>query len=427
MTATVDARNGSAVSGAPAVRSFGSFAAWRSAQTTAGIPPIVAVAGSRGKTTVVRLLDAVFRDAGLRTAIWTDQGVEVDGRRQRGELVPWSKALQRFGSGTLDVAIQELDWSTVHAVGLPTAVYPIVVVTNLCLNNDDCLLRAHGRRAAGALTRIRDAVRPGGIVVLNGEDFAVGSLHAAKAATVMAALSRDGPLVREHLRAGGVAAWADRAELRFGQADDWHGVGRLRDVPLSLGGALRFQISNALLATATAGACGIATDAIAHSLRAFAPLGSQAPGSFNVLAISGATVIVDRPAPWWFLRSSLRAIGHLRAERVLTVIGRAEAIDDADLVETGRLLGRAGGALIHHSEGASSPRGMLLRQGIASNGVPPVVMRDASERRAVRRTLDMLRPGDLAFVLADHPAAVLRLVERARGDADGTEGRPPTA
>lgn len=425
MTAGVGAVDGPAVRGPTAVRSFKSFAAWRTAQAAAGIPPIVAVAGSRGKTTVVRLLDAVFRDAGLRTAIWTDQGVEIDGRRQRGELVPWSKALQRFGSGKLDVAIQELDWSTVHAVGLPTAVYPIVVVTNLCLNNDDCLLRANSRRAAGALARIRNAVRPGGIAVLNGEDFAVGSTPASKAETFLAALSRDSPLVREHLQAGGVAAWADREELRFGQADDWRGVGRLRDVPLSLGGALGFQVSNALLAAAAAGACGIAADAIAHSLHAFPPLGSRAPGSFNVLPVLGATVIVDRPAPWWFLRSSLRAIGHLRAERLLTVIGRAEGIDDADLVETGRLLGRAGGALIHHSEGSASPRGMLLRQGIASNGVPPVVMHDTSERRAVRRTLDMLRAGDLAFILADHPAAVLRLVERARGDADGTAGEPP--
>jgi cyanophycin synthetase len=416
-----------APSEAAPVRVFGSFAAWRRAQAEAGVPPIVAVAGSRGKTTVVRLLDAVFREAGLRTAIWTDHGVEIDGRRQRGELVPWSKALQRFHPGRLDVAIQELDWSTVHAVGLPTGVYPIVVVTNLCLNNDDCLLRTDGRRAAAALDRIRDAVRPDGIAVLNGEDFAVGSDRASGGATILVSVSRDSPLVRAHLHAGGVAAWADDGELRVGRGGAWRRLGRLDHLPLALGGALGFQVSNALLAAAAAAACGIGPDLIAGSLRAFAPLGSRAPGSFNVVTVAGATVIVDRPAPWWFLRTSLRAIGHLRASRLLTVVGRAEAVADADLVETGRLLGRSGGALIHHSEAASSPRGTLLRQGIASNDVPPVVIRVGSERQAVGRALGMLRPGDLAFILADQPAAVLRLVERASERTDrakGTADRP---
>lgn len=399
---------------APApVRVFGSFAAWREAQAEAGVPPIVAVAGSRGKTTVVRLLDAVFRAAGLRTALWTNHGVEIEGRRQRGELVPWSKALRRFDAGTLDVAIQELDWSTVNAVGLPTAVYPIVVIANLCLNNDECLVRADGHRAAAALDRIRDAVRSEGTTVVNGEDFAVGSDRAARGATIVVSVNRDSPLIRAHLEAGGVAAWADGDELRFGRDEGWHRVGRLHELPLAMGGALGFQVSNALLTAAAAAACGIGPEPIATSLRAFAPLGSRAPGSFNVVTRSGATVIVDRPAPWWFLRSSLRAIGHLRATRLLTVIGRAEAVADADLVETGRLLGRAGGALIHHSEPASSPRGLLLRQGIASNDVPPVVIHVGSERQAVGRALGMLRPGDLAFILADQPAAVLRLVERA--------------
>ncbi len=74
-----------------------SFAEWTERLAAHGVPPVVAIAGSRGKTTVARLLDAIFAVAGMRTALWTDAGVEVAGRRQRGELAPWSRALARLG------------------------------------------------------------------------------------------------------------------------------------------------------------------------------------------------------------------------------------------------------------------------------------------------------------------------------------------
>lgn len=390
-----------------------SFRTWRHSQAAFGVPPIVAVAGSRGKTTVVRLLDAIFREAGLRTALWTDQGVEVEGRRQRGELVPWSRALERFGTDSLDVAIQELDWAMVHAVGLPAAVYPLVAITNLCANSEPCLDGIEGRRALGALARVRDAVRPGGTLILTGEDVVVGALPSSAAETILVAVNRDTPSVRAHLGAGGVAAWTSANEMRVGTSDASRPLARLDRLPLALDGAIGFQVSNALLAAAAATACGIGFEEVARALRSFPPLDARAPGSFNVVPIGGATVIVDRPSPSWFLRSALRAIGHLRPTRFVSVLGRAEGIADDDLAETGRLLGRTGGALVLHSVATSSPRAAQLRQGVAANDVPPVVFHVASERQAVRRALDMLRPGDVVFVLADHPTATLRAVERA--------------
>ena len=390
-----------------------SFQEWRERHAAAGTAPIVAIAGSRGKTTVVRLLDAVFREAGLRTAIWTDQGVEIGGRRQRGELVPWSRALERFRDGSLDVAVQELDWDTVHAVGLPPAVYPAVAVTNLCVNSTHCLVGEEGARALSSLTRVRDAVRPGGTLILGAEDGAVGALSHPGADMVLVAVNRETPIVRAHLEAGAVAAWAQATDLCVGASDDQRRVGSIDSLPLSLAGALGFQVSNALLAAAVAATCGVGAPQIARALGAFLPLDGRAPGSFNVVPIREARVIVDRPSPSWFLRPVLRAIAHLRPSRMVTIVGDAVAIPDDDLAEVGRLLGRSGGAVLLHSVLRSSPRAELLRRGIAANDVPPVVLHVRSERQAVQRGLDMLRPGDIVFAIADRPAAVLRAVERA--------------
>ena len=392
------------------------FAEWRSRLSGQGVPAVIGVAGSRGKTTIVRLLDAIFQQAGLRTALWTDQGIEVNGRRQRGELVPWSRAIGRLAGNDLDVAVQELDWSLVHAVGLPPQSYPIIAITNLCVNNDSCLIQSDSLMAGRALPKLRAAARHDGVLVLNGEDFSVGDHPEPIPGTrVLVGLSRDTPLVRNHLRAGGTAVWTDERRIVAGTMAIPSEVGLTSELSFALNGAIGFQVHNALMATAVARACGISEQTIAAGLSNFAASASAMPGSFNVLDLDEAVVVVDRPAPSWFLRTALRGIVHLRSgHRLITVAGQMDSVPDADLVETGRLLGRAAGVLILHGATDQPERLALLRQGVAANKVPPLVVRVATERQAIARVIRMLRPDDLAFVLADRPASVLRAFQRAR-------------
>jgi UDP-N-acetylmuramyl tripeptide synthase len=266
------------------------------------------------------------------------------------------------------------------------------------------------------LPKLRAAARHDGVLVLNGEDFSVGDHPEPVAGTrVLVGLSRDTPLVRNHLRAGGTAVWTEERRILAGTVATPGVVGSTSDLAFALDGAIGFQVHNALMATAVARACGIPEQTIAAALSNFAASASAMPGSFNVLAIDEAVVVVDRPAPSWFLRSALRGIVHLRSgHRLITVAGQMESVPDADLVETGRLLGRAAGVLILHGAAEQPERLALLRQGVAANKVPPLVVRVATERQAIARVIRMLRPDDLAFVLADRPESVLRAFQRAR-------------
>lgn len=391
-----------------------SFQEWRAHLTAEGVAPVIAVAGSRGKTTVARLLDAMYQATGLRTAIWTDRGVEINGRLQRGELVPWSRVFERLREGSLDVAIQELDWDTVHAVGLPTAGYPIVAVTNLCVNSDSCLIQEEAMRARRALGRIRGAVRSDGSLIINGEDFAVAAGHdESTIATLLVGVTRDTPLVRAHLRAGHSAAWTEQSKLLLGSSTHPVMIGAVNPLPLALDGRIGFQTHNALMAGSIAQASGIEAATISGVLRAFRPPVRLMPGSFNVVSVNGATAIVDRPAPPWFLRPCLRAISHLPARRLLTVVGQLASVPDDELAETGRLIGRGGGALMLHGAEVDQHRAESFLRGVSSNDVPPLVIHVGTERQAITRALGMLRQDDLMVVFADQPASVLRALGRA--------------
>ncbi len=396
----------------------GSIQEWQAGVMRRELLPVIAIAGSRGKSTVVRLLDTIFDRAGLRSATWTSSGVEIRGRRQSGELGPWSRALSRLAEGTLDVAIQELDWSTVHAVGLPARVYPVVGVTNICVNNDVCLLQDETRRAIRAYGSVIDAVDADGILVLNGEDYAVsGSEVSSRAPSALVAQSKETPLLRAHLAAGGFGAWCEEDELRAGPHSDPVSLCSVTDLRFALGGRATFEVQNALIAAAIALQCGVPTSTVSAALTEFSVPPTLLPGSFNVVEAQGFTAIVDRAAPSWFLRSVLRALGHHRQGRTITVVGQLDQMPEPDLVEVGRLIGRSSNVLVLHSHDPNGMRGSLLRQGAALNDVPPVVIHVPTERRAVGRAIKLLRPGDTGLFLADDPASVIRALQRAGGSA----------
>jgi cyanophycin synthetase len=393
-----------------------SFEEWRSHVSRIGAIPVIAIAGSRGKSTVVRALDAIFRASGLRTATWTNAGVEILGRRQRGELSPWSRALGRLGDGSLDVAIQELDWATVNAVKLPKRVYPVIAITNVCVNNDACLIQDEARRALSALPTLLTAVHDRGALILNGEDYAVsGEEIYFKAPAILAGHSKDTPLLRSHLRAGGRAIWANGGGITIGTTEATETVCSPTSLPYTLHGEAAFQTLNMMVAAAVAQACGLSSASIGGALLGYEPDPMLTPGSFNVVDLGGATAVVERPDPSWFLRPALRAIRDLPRNRLITVSGRMDEIGESDLVEVGRLLGRTSSVLILHSERDQPERAALIRQGIALNDFPPIILHTTTERRAVNRAIESIQPGDAVLIVADNPTSVLRSLNKATG------------
>lgn len=392
-----------------------SFRRWQNELLRHGTLPIIGVAGSRGKTTVIRILDAVLRGAGLRSAIWTNTGVEILGRRQRGELAAWSEALERLATGSIDVAIQELDWATVNAVGLPPASYATVAVTNLCGNSEACLLDDHTRSAFKAMPKLLDAVAEKGALVLNLDDYQLASGHPREAAlSFVTAVSKDSPILRERLSQGQYGVWLEQQTLVFGDSRIAlpTPVIDLDRLPLTLNGDAMFQASNAMTAIAICLAIGLDVPSIQDGLQGFQTDVRTMPGAFNTFDYNRARLVVDRIDPSWFLRPVLRAVNPGANARQLTVVGPLSEFPLDDIREVGRLLGRYAGAIMVHSCDEDDWL-REFRKGVSTNRVPPVIAHLATERRAINRLLKSAREGDALLVLTGTPATALRAIQRA--------------
>jgi cyanophycin synthetase len=390
------------------------FAEWRARVDRQRVAPVVAVAGSKGKTSLLRAVESIFRAGGYRFATWTDRGVEIEGERQRGELAPWSRALTRLAAGGLDIAFQELDWATVPTLSAPGGRYPIVAVANLCANSEACFFTAETMQARRSLRLIRSSIASPGRLVLNADDFALsddGEFAGDTQSRYLVGISADTPVLRRHILQGGDACWVESGSITIREALRTQAIAEVRGLPSTREGTIPFAVQNALIATAIARCCGISEDVVAAGLANHQARPESMPGSFNVFDFGSATIVVDCPMPSWFLRTSLRASANLGSGRQIRVVGPMHDVFNEDLAEVGRLLGRNGGVLIAHGVWPAE-RFEHLRQGVAGNPVPPIFLQAPDERTAVQQAMNMLRVDDVLLVLAEDPEATVNLIQR---------------
>lgn len=387
-----------------------SFVDWRARLDREQTAPVIAIAGSRGKTSVLRIVESVFKVAGARSASWSNRGVEITGEGQRGELGPWARALTRLNAGGLDVAVREVDWATLQVVDSTERTYPIVAVTNLCGNSEACLATPETLLARKALTRLKSSISSTGRLILNANDFEVSEVMAqASDQRFLVGVSPDAPALRRHLMRGGDACWIEKSDLVSCEAGQLVPIVNMADLPWAREGGIPFAVLNALFAIAIARSCGLPSEIVASGLMEHVARPESMPGSFNVFDTGNATIVVDRPMPSWFLRSCLRATANLGDGRQVRIVGPMLGVSDDDLTEVGRLLGRHSGVIVVHGAWETE-RSSLFRHGAAANEVPPIFLQALDERVAIQQGLEMLRSDDVMLVLAENAPAAVRLV-----------------
>jgi cyanophycin synthetase len=389
-----------------------SFRAWQKHALGLGLLPVISIAGDRGKSTVVRLLDAIFQRAGLRTATWTDLGVEIRSRKQRGEISGWSLALNRLSESSVDVAIQELHWELVNTVGLPPSSYPLVGITNLFGSHDGPMLASHEMAMRGTM-RTLAAVHPQGLVSVCGDEFPlIDAVSDASCDVVVTSLAPDSPGLKRHLNEEGMGLWVENDSIVVGTKERRSTLLSLSDLPFALFGASPFLTSTAMTAISLAMAVGINRETITETLRSFRISDQLLPGSFNTYEFDGYRIVIDRVSNASHVRQLLRTVNPGHQRRQITVIGNLDEFRPGSVGEVGRMLGRHPGAVLLHS--TTSPQLLeAFRRGIAANNYPPLFAYLPTERRALNRALKSARSDDVVLILTDDdPGPAIRAINR---------------
>ncbi|HJU91102.1 MAG TPA: cyanophycin synthetase [Gemmatimonadaceae bacterium] len=386
--------------------------------------PIIAVTGTNGKTTTVRLIAHLFRHTDRAVGFTTTDGVYLGNRLvMEGDMTGPFSANIILSNPAVDVAVLETARGGILRAGLGFDECDVGIILNVASDH-------LGMRGIHTLEQLADVksviasvVKRDGHAVLNADDRLVLAMRERTPGDLVlfsTAPEGENEEFEEHLSRNGIAARIEngtfvlrRGRLRIPIADE-------REVPLMLGGAAKFQRGNILAAIVAAYVQGVRYDDIRAGLLSFFPSPSMTPGRLNVIRIDGARVLIDyahnlaavtglvelaMALPATRRIAVITAPGDRRDEDIQAVASSFGSFDRIILKEDTDLRGRQPGDVI------ALQRDALNEMGVSDDRID--VVRD--ELEAVRHALDRLEPGDLALILVDDVPAVLAAVRPYTG------------
>ncbi|HXP21525.1 MAG TPA: Mur ligase family protein [Streptosporangiaceae bacterium] len=253
--------------------------------------PVIAVTGTNGKTTTVRMIAHILRHAGLCTGMSSTDGVYIGGRcADQSDASGPRSAEMVLDDGSVEAAVLETARGGIIRAGLGYDQADVAVVTNISADH----LGADGIDDTDELTEVKalvaEEVRDGGSVVLNAADPAVAALADRPAISRRAPVIRyfsavpGNPVIERHRRAGGICYLVRDGQLTEIAAGRQRGVLRVAELPGAFGGRAGHVVANALAAVAACRAVGVAVKDIREALREFTPTEAN-PGRGNVYAV----------------------------------------------------------------------------------------------------------------------------------------------
>jgi len=393
--------------------------------------PTALVTGSNGKTTTVRLLAACLRAQGARTGYNCTDGVFLDDEPLAlGDYSGPAGTRLVMRERRCEAAVIETARGGILRRGIAVSRAQAAVVTNVSADH----FGEYGIDDLAGLADVKlvvaGVVVPQGLLVVNADDPQLR----ARAEALGERLGRSPPLgwfalqADEFLRrqqARGVPTCGVRSGhlmLSHGGAD--HDLGSIEAMPLSMGGAARYNVANLAGAALAAAALGVAAATIRTVFARFGSTRKDNPGRMMRFQRDGVTVLIDYAHNPDGLRGFLTVAEHLRGGggRLGLLLGQAGNRTDADIEELARVAAEFHPALVVVKENEAQLRGrapgevpriiraQLLRLGL-SEGALPV---RGSEVEAARTALEWARPGDvLALPLHSQSAraAVVAMLE----------------
>jgi cyanophycin synthetase len=407
----------------------------------AGTPsriPIVAVTGTNGKTTTVRMISHIFRGMGRKVGMTSTDGIYIDERLVKRVDASGPKSAQMvLQNPRVDFAVFEVARGGILREGLGYGQNDVAVVLNV--TGDHLGLR--GIDSVEKLAQVKqvvvEAVPKTGWAVLNADDPLVLEMRkACSGSVILFSMQEHHDLVSRWVRRGRKAVVLEKGPLGemivIKEGRRTMPVAWVHTLPATFDGRARMNVQNAMAAAAAAHAAGAHLHDIRQGLRSFTTSFYQAPGRLNLIDLDGVKVVIDYAHNPHGLKSLGEFVERMTADDGgrswsanlrLAVVATAGDRRDEDMREMGRVAARYFDDIIiredRHTRGRDrGATAALVLEGVqearragARAGYVEVV---PEELEATKRALDRSRPGDLVVLCVDYATEAFKEVEARR-------------
>ncbi|MEO7503298.1 MAG: cyanophycin synthetase, partial [Gemmatimonadaceae bacterium] len=225
----------------------------------------------------------------------------------------------------------------------------------------------------------------------------------------------------QHLTRNGIGARIEKDTFVIRRGRLRIPIASVREVPLMLGGAARFQRENVLAAIATAYVQGMRYDDIRAGLLSFFPSPSLTPGRLNLVRVGKGRVLVDYAHNPAAIAGLMEFVYNLNAARRIGIITAPGDRRDEDLREVGRLCARLDRVIVREDKYRRGREpgevSRLIIEGLHEAGMDDNRIEIIyNETEGLAHAMSQMEDNDLVFVLADEVPAVLAQLDLLSGD-----------
>lgn len=383
--------------------------------------PLVAVTGTNGKTTTVRMLNHILTIAGFKVGMTCTDGIYIDNRLiKKGDCSGPESARTVLLDPTVEAAVLEIARGGLIRAGLAYEKADVGIITNITEDH----LGLDGIRTLEDMVFVKslvaEQVKATGYSVLNADDpKTVDVVKRLRGQVIFFSLQEENLLLKKHLDKGGRGVYVKNGTIYFEEKGEAHSIAKVKDLPSTLKGYAVHNVQNALAAAAGAWGLQIHPKTITKALKEFHCNENQNPGRMNIINLENVTVILDYGHNVKSLEAIINTAKLMRPARMIGIIASPGNRRDQDIIQLGYIAGKGFHRLIiKEDENLRGRRpgevAQLLQQGAQKAGLKQdKIQKILDEEEAITHSLENADKGDIIIIFYENYEKALKAIKEA--------------
>ena len=257
--------------------------------------PLALVTGTNGKSTSVRIMSQIIKASGKCCGVTSTDFIRVGEKIiDYGDYSGPGGARMLLRHPDTEFAILEVARGGILRRGLPIDNVDAALITNIAEDH----LGQYGINTVEALAKAKAVVAKAlttGTLVLNADDHYLVELAPSLDVKICwFSLDEKNPVLQQHKANSGAICFNRDGVLTYtNNQGDESSLVHINDIPMTLNGAAKHNIQNALGAIALAKSLNVDNKSMVQALTAFSSNIDDNPGRGNQFEIKGAKVVMD--------------------------------------------------------------------------------------------------------------------------------------